>query len=93
MTDRTLKAKVSKLQELQAEIDFLTGQAETIKDHIKEEMTARETDELKAGDAVIRWKYIRQNKFDSKAFKAAHASLYSKYTQEQETRRFTLVSA
>jgi|GEM_PF-5050880 len=46
MTDRTLRSKVSKLQELQAEIDTLTAEADTLKDQIKAEMTARATDEL-----------------------------------------------
>ena len=54
MTNRTLKSKASKLQELQAEIDALTAAADTIRDAIKAEMTALAVDELEAGEAVIR---------------------------------------
>ncbi len=39
MTIRTLKSKVVKMQELQAEIDKLKAQEESIKDAIKAEMT------------------------------------------------------
>lgn len=93
MTDRTLKTKVQRLQELQAEINNLTDQAESLKDQIKAEMNARETDELCAGTAVIRWQSVKSNRFDSKSFKTEHADLYTKYLQEQETRRFTLIPA
>ena len=93
MTDRTLKGKVSKLQELQAEIDAMTAQAEALKDSIKAEMTTREVDELKAGNALIRWKLIQSTRFDAKGFKAAHSGLYAKFSQPTESRRFTLVPA
>lgn len=65
MTDRTLKAKVNRLQELQAEIDALTAQADSLKDQIKAEMTTRAVDELKAGNTVVRWKPVVSNRFDS----------------------------
>lgn len=93
MTDCTLKAKVQKLQQLQTEISNLTDQAEALKDQIKAEMTARETDELRAGAAVIRWQIVKSSRFNSKSFKAEHADLYAKYLQEQEARRFTLLPA
>lgn len=93
MTGRTLKAKVSTLRELQAEIDTLTKQAESLKDQIKAEMTARAVDELEAGNAVVRWKSVASTRFDTKGFKAAHSGLYAKFAQQTETRRFTLVSA
>ena len=93
MTDRTLRNKVSKLQELQAEIDTLTAEAEALKDAIKAEMQARATDELQAGSALIRWKPVVSTRFDTKGFKAAHSGLYAKFAQQTETRRFTLVSA
>jgi len=93
MTDRTLRSKVSKLQELQAEIDTLTAEADTLKDQIKAEMTARATDELQAGNALIRWKPVVSTRFDTKGFKAAHSGLYTKFAVQTETRRFTVVSA
>ena len=92
MTDRTLKAKVSTLQQLQVEIDTLTEQAESLKDAIKAEMTARAVDELEAGNAVIRWKSVNSTRFDSKAFKQAHSRLYEQFAVHTETRRFTVVA-
>lgn len=93
MTDRTLKSKISKLQELQAEIDALTAEADTIRDAIKAEMSARAVDELEAGNAVVRWKPIVSTRFDAKGFKQAHNRLYEQFVVQTETRRFTLVTA
>lgn len=93
MTDRTLKGKVSRLQELQAEVDELTAQADAIRDSIKKEMEARAVDELEAGEAVVRWKSINSTRFDAKAFREAYSGLYAKFTVPSTTRRFTLVSA
>ena len=93
MTERTLKTKVSKLQELQAEIDILTTQAESLKDAIKAEMAERAVDELEAGNALVRWKSIVTTRFDTKRFREAHSGLYSEFAQQTESRRFTLVPA
>jgi predicted phage-related endonuclease len=93
MTARTLNSKVSKLQELQAEIDALNIEAEGIRDAIKAEMAARAVDELKAGNAVVRWKVIVTRRFDTTGFKAVHSGLYEQFTQRTETKRFTLATA
>lgn len=92
MTDRTLKAKVRQLQELQSEIDSFTEQAESLKEAIKAEMSARAVDELNAGNAIIRWKPVVSTRFDMKSFREAHSRLYEQYAVKAETRRFTIVA-
>ncbi|MCL2035431.1 MAG: hypothetical protein FWG94_11990 [Oscillospiraceae bacterium] len=91
MTDRTLKGKVSKLRELQTEIDAMTAQAESLKDAIKAEMIIRAVDELEAAGNLVKWKPIVSSRFDTKGFKAAHSGLYAQFIQQTETRRFTVV--
>lgn len=40
-------------------------------------MTARDTSEIMLDMFKISWKEVVSNRFDSKAFKATHAELYS----------------
>ena len=93
MTDRTLKTKVNILVEINAQIAELEKIANKLKDDITIEMDARVTDELQAGDNIIRWKLITSFRFDSKLFKEAHSALYEQYSKQSYTKRFTLTFA
>lgn len=91
MTGRVLNNKVKKLKALQeqaAEIEKSIKELETV---IKDEMTAREVEELKSGDYTVRYKTVESNRFDSKTFKTAYASLYNQYMKVSTVRRFTVV--
>lgn len=46
--------------------------------------------ELQAGSFIVRWKTILSSKFDSKAFQKEHEAMYSQYTKQTESRRFTV---
>lgn len=90
MTDRVLNNKVKKLKALQeqtAELEKAIKELETV---IKDEMTAREAEEIKSGDYTIRYKTIESNRFDSKAFKMAYVALYNQYLKVTTTKRFTI---
>lgn len=90
MTDRVLNNKVKKLKALQeqtAELDRVIKELETV---IKDEMTAREVEELKSGDYTVRYKEVISNRFDSKTFKTAYESLYNQYLKVTTTKRFTI---
>ena len=93
MTDRTLKTKVNRLVEINAQIAELEKTANKLKDDITVEMDARVTDELQAGDNIIRWKLITSLRFDSKLFKEAHSALYEQYSKQSSTKRFTIAHA
>lgn len=93
MTTRTLKGKLDRLAELQAEIDTLTAQADALKDAIKKELEARNLDELEAGEHIVRWKPVASSRLDSRALRAGLPDVYSRFTTQSECRRFTLVSA
>lgn len=61
MTGRVLNNKVKKLKALQeqaAEIEKSIKELETV---IKDEMTAREVEELKSGDYTVRYKTVEGN--------------------------------
>ena len=43
-----------------------------------------------AGERVITWKSVSQERLDSKTLKAEHPALYKKYTNKTSYRRFTI---
>ena len=71
------------LEEIEAEIA-------TIEDEIKAEMTARNTEEMSVDVYKVRWTKVTSSRFDTSAFKKTHAELYSQYTKQTETRRFSV---
>lgn len=46
-----------------------------------------------AGDRIIVWKSVSQERLDSKTLKAEHPALYQKYTNKTSYRRFTIKAA
>lgn len=66
------------------------AEAEAIKDSIKAEMLEMDTEEMQAGQYIVRWTSILSNRFDTTAFKKAHSELYKAYTKQTASRRFTI---
>ena len=46
-----------------------------------------------AGDRIITWKSVTQERLDSKTLKAEHPTLYKKYTAKSSYRRFSVKAA
>ena len=88
MSSIELTNTIRALRELNVIIETAQAEAEAIKDIIKAEMTAMETDELRAGEYKVTWKPVTSSRFDSTAFKRTHAELYNQYCKESTTRRF-----
>lgn len=82
--------RVQELKELKMMAKELEEEISTIEDEIKAEMTARDTSEIMLDMFKISWKEVVSNRFDSKAFKATHAELYSQYTKPVTTKRFSV---
>ena len=78
------------LRELRRMADELAAEIEAIQDSIKQEMTAREVDELSGSDWKVTWKLVKSRRFNSAAFKKTHSDLYDQYCSETATRRFTV---
>ena len=62
----------------------------SIEDAIKAEMTARETEQMVAGEYKVRWTTAKSDRLDNKRLKAGHADLYKLYSKETVTRRFSI---
>ena len=75
--------------ELVAKIEA-KAEAEAIRDSIKAEMLERETEELTAGQYIVRWTSIISNRFDTTAFKKVMPDVYKAYTKAVSSRRFTI---
>ena len=57
---------------------------------IKEEMEARETEELNLGNVIIRFTSVLSNRFDTTAFKKLHSDLYNTFIKQVSSRRFSI---
>ena len=77
------------LKELEALIEEAQAEAETLRDAIKAEMLNRGTEELEAGQYIIRWTSVLSNRFDTTGFKKAYGELYKAFTKPSASMRFT----
>ena len=90
MSKSELLAKIELLNEYEAMLEELRTETEAIRDEIKPEMTAQNTEEMTVGKYIIRWTSILSNRFDSTAFKKVMPEVYKAYTKQISSRRFTI---
>ena len=90
MSTIEITSKIEALKELEALIDEAKAEAEALRDEIKAEMLNRNTEEMEAGQYIIRWTSVLSNRFDSTAFKKVMPELYKAYTKQTASRRFTI---
>lgn len=90
MSTKDLQAKVKELKELKIMASELAEEITSIEDELKAEMLARGTEELITGEYKLRYKLVESTRFDTTAFKKAHADIYSLFTKQTSTRRFTI---
>lgn len=80
---RDLMSVRSMIKELEAEAEALT-------DKIKAEMVERGQETIAGDGWSASWKNVESKRFDSKAFKAAHADLYGAFQKITTTTRFLI---
>jgi len=90
MSTNDLVMKVEKLKELEELLEEVKEEAESVRDEIKQEMMAQDTEELAAGQYIIRWTSVLSNRFDTTAFKKVMPEVYKAYTKQVASRRFTI---
>ena len=66
------------------------AKADAIRSAIKAEMKERNTEELTAGNYIVRYTSVISNRFDSTTFKRMYADLYKDFTKPVSSRRFTV---
>lgn len=92
MSENELNTAARDLLAVRAMIEELQAEAEALTDKIKSAMVDRGQEVLTGDGWKASWKNVNSSCFDSKAFKADHADLYTEYSKPTTTCRF-LISA
>ena len=86
MSTTELTAQIESLRALEELIEEAKAEADVLRDAIKAEMLKRDTEELTAGQYIVRWTSV----LDSTAFKKVMPDVYKAYTKQVASRRFTI---
>ena len=90
MSKNELIAKIEALNEWEALMEEAKAEAEAIRDEIKQELLERDTEELEAGQYIVRWTSVLSQRFDTTAFKKVMPDVYKAYTKQVTSRRFSI---
>ena len=90
MSTIEITGKIEALKELESLIEEAKAEAETLRDEIKTEMLNRNTEELEAGQYIVRWTSVLTQRFDTTAFKKVMPEVYKEYTKQVSSRRFSI---
>ena len=90
MSTIEITSKIEQLKSLEELIEEAKAEAESIRDEIKQELLVRDTEELIAGQYIVRWTPVLSQRFDSTAFKKVMPDVYKAYTKQISSRRFTI---
>ena len=90
MSTIEITSKIEVLKDLEALIEEAKAEAETLRDEIKTEMLNRNTEEMEAGQYIIRWTSVLSQRFDTPSFKKVYGDLYKEYTKQTASRRFSI---
>ena len=90
MSTNDLVMKVEKLKELEELLEEVKAEAESVRDEIKQEMLTQDTEELEAGQYIIRWTSVLTTRFDTTAFKKVLPDVYKAYTKQITSRIFSI---
>ena len=90
MSTIEITSRIEALKDLEALIEEAKAEAETLRDEIKTEMLNRNTEEMEAGQYIIRWTSVLSQRFDTTSFKKVYGDLYKEYTKQTASRRFSI---
>lgn len=90
MSTIEITSKIEALKELESLIDEAKAEAEALRDEIKQEMLNRDTEELEAGQYIVRWTSVLSQRFDTTAFKKVMPDIYKAYTKQVSSKRFSI---
>ena len=90
MSTIEITSKIEALKDLESLIEEAKAEAEALRDEIKTEMRNRNTEELEAGQYIVRWTSVLTQRFDTTAFKKVMPDVYKAYTKQVSSRRFSI---
>ena len=91
MSTVEITSKIDALKDLETLIEEAKAEAEALRDEIKAEMLSRNTEEMEAGQYIVRWTSVLTQRFDTTAFKKVMPEVYKEYTKQVSSRRFSIV--
>ena len=90
MSTMNIISQIEALNEWEEIMEQAKAEVEAIKDTLKAEMLARDTEELEAGQYIIRWTNVTTNRCDSANFKKNLPDLYKAYLKQSISKRFSI---
>ena len=90
MSTVEITSKIDALKDLETLIEEAKAEAEALRDEIKAEMLSRNTEEMEAGQYIVRWTSVLTQRFDTTAFKKVMPEVYKEYTRQVSSRRFSI---
>ena len=90
MSTVEITSKIEALKDLETLIEEAKAEAEELRDEIKAEMLSRNTEEMEAGQYIVRWTSVLTQRFDTTAFKKVMPDVYKEYTKQVSSRRFSI---
>ena len=90
MSTIEITSKIEALKDLESLIEEAKAEAEALRDEIKSEMLNRDTEELEAGQYIVRWTSVLSQRFDTTAFKKVMPDVYKSFTKQTASRRFSI---
>lgn len=90
MSTIEIQAQIESLRALEELIEEAKAEAETLRDAIKQEMLNRDTEELSAGQYIVRWTSVLTQRFDTTSFKKVMPEVYKAYTKQISSKRFSI---
>lgn len=90
MSINELESKARNLQELKDFEMEIKSEITALENEIKALMQEQDTEEVTAGQYIIRWSTVLTNRFDTTAFKKVMPEVYQAYTKQITSRRFTI---
>ena len=90
MSTVEITSKIDALKDLEILIEEAKAEAEALRDEIKAEMLSRDTEEMEAGQYIVRWTSVLTQRFDTTAFKKVMPDVYKEYTKQVSSRRFSI---
>ena len=90
MSTVEITSKIDALKDLETLIEEAKAEAEALRDEIKAEMLSRNTEEMEAGQYIVRWTSVLTQRFDTTAFKKVMPEVYREYTKQVSSRRFSI---
>ena len=90
MSSIEITSKIEALKEWEEVIAEAQAEAEALRDIIKAEMLAQNTEELSTEKYIVRWTSVLTNRFDTTSFKKQYNDLYKEFTKQVASKRFSI---